>query len=220
MKSPETTPATFQSSLADAAEWRLLGLLFERPRPGWFEAVEALAAEVRDDALRAAALEARGADEGTYLRLLGPGGAVAAREAGYQTTGELGRVLADVAAFYEAFAFHPAAEDPFDHVAVQAGFAGYLRLKEAFARARSDEENAGTTARALERFVQDHLRVMAGPMARRLAGCAPSYLVRAAASLVKRAGDAPDPTWAMGPHEEDAASGEAGLCCGGLPPEA
>jgi hypothetical protein len=56
-------------------------------------------------------------------------------------------------------------------------------------------------------------------MARRLAGCAPSYLVRAAAGLVKRAGDAPDPTWAMGPHEEDAQSGEAGLCCGDALPD-
>jgi hypothetical protein len=214
MKTSDGAPATFEGSVAEAAEWRLLGLLFERPRPGWREAVEALAAEVRDEGLRSAAAEARDADEGTYLSVLGPGGAVAAREAGYQTTGELGRILADVAAFYEAFAFRPAAEDPFDHVAVQAGFAGYLRLKEAYARARGDEENAETTAGALERFVQDHLRVMAGPMARRLAGCAPAYLVRAAASLVKHAGDAPDPTWAMVSPEEEAQSGEAGLCCG------
>jgi nitrate reductase delta subunit len=219
MKAPEAAEPNYRGALSAAAEWRLLGLLFERPRPGWREAVEAIAHEVSDEELRTAAAEAREADEGAYLRVLGPGGAVAAREAGYQTTGELGRVLSDVAAFYEAFSFRPAAEDPIDHVAVEAGFAGYLRLKEAYALARGDAENAGTAARALDRFIEAHLRFMAGPLARRLAAAGPSYLKRAAASLVARAGDAPDPAWGIAASDASAPTGEAGLCCGGMVPE-
>jgi len=214
MTTTAATKRTVEGALAEAAEWRLLGLLFERPRPGWREAVEALSREVGDGDLRAAAAQAGEAEEGTYLRVMGPGGAVPAREAGYHVTGDLGNILADVSAFYEAFAYHPSAEDPLDHVAVQAGFAGYLRLKEAYARARGDEKNAETTAGALDRFIEAHLRVIAGPLARRLAGTAPAYLVRAAASLVARAGDAPDPSWGMASSESAAQTGESGLCCG------
>ena len=35
-------------AMADALNWRLIGLLLERPRSGWIEEAEALAAETRD----------------------------------------------------------------------------------------------------------------------------------------------------------------------------
>lgn len=182
----------FREAIAEAAAWRLMGLLFERPRPGWHEEVRALAREVDDPDLRSAAEEARDAREGAYLSLLGPGGAVSPREVAYSGSADPGAVLADLAAFHRAFAYAPRAEDPIDHAAVEIGFAGYLRLKEAYARVRGDREEAETAAGALSRFTESHLRTFAGPLARRLKGGGLSYLSRAARALVARAGDRPD----------------------------
>ena len=71
-----TAAATTQNQLlGEAAEWRLLGLLFECPLPNWREQMDALAAEVVDADLKAAAEAARlEASEGLYHSIFGPGG--------------------------------------------------------------------------------------------------------------------------------------------------
>jgi hypothetical protein len=157
------------SLVREAAAWRLAGLLLERPVPGWRETVERLAREVDEPGLRAAADASRHAVEGHYLALLGPGGPASPREAAYVGLGDPGRTLAEVRAFHEAFAFMPRSEDPPDHIAVSAGFVGFLRLKEAYARGEGDEEAARTVREARERFEREHLRCIAGPLARKLA---------------------------------------------------
>jgi TorA maturation chaperone TorD len=172
--------------IAEAAEWRLLGLLFERPHAAWHEEVAALAREVRDTEVRAAAEAAQDATEGDHLALLGPGGAVSPREVTYCSFADPGRVLADLAAFYEAFGFHPRAEDPIDHVAVETGFVGYLLLKEEFARAHGDRAAAEATVAARTRFLEAHLAPLAGPFAERLAACGRGYVTRAADLLAAR----------------------------------
>jgi hypothetical protein len=187
--------------IEEAAWWRLLGLLFERPRGGWREEVAALAAEVGDPDLRAAAGAAATAAEGPYLRLLGPGGDVSPREAAHRGAEDPARTLSGLAALYGAFAYRPRAEDPPDHVAVEAGFAGYLRLKEAYARGRGDPVAAEDAASAHARFVATHLRALAGPLGRRLAAAGASWLALAALCLVSRAGNAPDPPPAPDPDE-------------------
>jgi hypothetical protein len=68
-----------------------------------------------------------------------------------------GQVLADLAAFYRAFAYAPETEEPTDHVAVEAGFVGYLWLKEAYALAQVDTAAAGLTASARGRFIEVHV---------------------------------------------------------------
>lgn len=205
--------AALREALSEAAVWRLAGLLLERPRPGWRAEVERLRVEVSDPALSRAATEAGRADEGGYLAMLGPGGRVSPREVAYRRFGDPGRILADLAAFYDAFSYRPAAEDPPDHVALEAGFVGYLRLKEAFAIERCDVPAADVTAAARTAFVQEHLRPMLGPMARRLAASGDSYLVRVSRALVERVGDAPDPPEALGAC--DPAEGVPG--CPGVP---
>ncbi|MFQ6672763.1 MAG: molecular chaperone TorD family protein, partial [Candidatus Tectimicrobiota bacterium] len=140
-----------------------------------------------DAPLQAAAEAAREATEGTYLGLLGPGGFVSPREVAYRPGEDPGTILADLAAFYEAFAFAPQAEDPIDHVAVEAGFAGYLRMKEAYALARGDAEGAATTAEAFRRFLEAHLSTFIEPFAKGLEPSAVSYLVEAARALRERA---------------------------------
>lgn len=54
--------------------------------------------------------------------MLGPGGLASPREVAYRGMGDPGQILSDILAFHEAFAFRPEAEEPPDHVAVEAGF--------------------------------------------------------------------------------------------------
>lgn len=143
--------------IARAARWRLLGLLLERPRQGWGEELARLSAEIDDPPLRAAVAAARAASEGEYLALLGPGAPFSPREASVLGLGDPGWMLAELARYYEAFGYAPRAEDPPDHVGVEAGFVGYLELKEALAWSSGDREAAGTVAAARSSFVADHL---------------------------------------------------------------
>jgi hypothetical protein len=136
--------------MAGALDWRLIGLLLERPRSGWIEEAEALAAETGHKDLRDAVQAARGVTEGTYLSL----------------------------------AFRPRAEDPLDHVAVEAGFIGYLCLKEAQALARGDEESAEITASARSSFIDDHLGQFADKWAERVSATGVPHLCAAAQALV------------------------------------
>jgi hypothetical protein len=96
---------------------------------------------------------------------MGPGGPVSVREAGYQGRLDPGQILADVGGFHRAFAFEPRREDPADHVAVEAGFAGFLFLKEALA---PDAEAAGVTREARALFFAEHLGPLAAGLCARL----------------------------------------------------
>jgi TorA maturation chaperone TorD len=172
-------------AMADALNWRLIGLLLERPRSGWIEEAEALAAETRDRQLREAVRAARGATEGTYLSLFAEGGFVSPRETTWRHREDPGQILADIAGFYEAFAFRPRAEDPLDHIAVEAGFMGYLCLKEARALAHSDAESAETTASARRRFIADHLSHFAEEWADRVSATGVPHLSAAAQAIAE-----------------------------------
>ena len=172
-------------AMADALDWRLIALLLERPRFGWIEEAEALAAETPDKQLRGAVRAARGATEGTYLSLFAEGGFVSPRETTWRHREDPGQILADIAGFYEAFSFRPRAEDPLDHVAVEAGFIGYLCLKEARAIAHGDAESADTTASARRHFIADHLGHFAEEWASRVSATGVPHLSAAAEAIVE-----------------------------------
>jgi nitrate reductase assembly molybdenum cofactor insertion protein NarJ len=174
--------------LRQAQQWRLLGLLFERPREDWWAQVAALGATCDGDELRAAAAAARSADEGTFLALVGPGGAVSAREVGHRPVTDPGHLLAALQAFYAAFAFAPESEEPPDHVSVEAGFVGFLRLKEAFALAADRAEEARLSAEAAASFLADHLAAIAEPLCLRLEACGDGYLAAAGRALFASVG--------------------------------
>lgn len=177
--------------LREAQEWRLLGRLLERPRKGWHDDVRRLTQGTIDDAVRDAANLARDATEGEYLGVFGPSGVVSPRAVAHCGLLDPGQMLADLEFRYRAFGFVPAAEDPSDHISVEAGFVGYLRLKEAYARARQADDPAEITAAASARFLADHLRQMAEPVAACLAGAAPPYLARTGRLLADRVGAPP-----------------------------
>jgi nitrate reductase assembly molybdenum cofactor insertion protein NarJ len=176
-----------RSRINEAAEWRLIAALLERPRRGWHEQIAALAAEMRDPELRTAAAMATNATEGEYLRLVGPGGVVSPREVSHQPFADPGQLLAALATVYDAFAFRPRVEEPLDHVAVEAAFVGYLLLKEAYADARGARDSAATTAAARAAFIESHLAALAAAFAQRMAAaCEESHLVAAARVLARR----------------------------------
>lgn len=173
-------------ALKQAAEWRLLSLLLERPRSGWHEEVRALAKEVEDPQLREVSIDATDATEEAYLAVLGPAGFVSPREVAYAVFEDPGRILADLAAFYLAFAFLPRCEDPEDHIAVQTGFVGYLALKDAYAQASENSEAVESTRASLSHFMEAHYARLVHGFASKLGSNGPSYLCRTVRLLATR----------------------------------
>jgi nitrate reductase assembly molybdenum cofactor insertion protein NarJ len=179
-------PDALGEQLLGAAEWRLLSLLLSRPNRAWRAEVAAVAAEVQDGDLRAAAEAAEAAGEGAYHALLGPGGPASAREAAHAGFLDPGRLLADLSTRYRAFAFAPRGEEPEDHLAVECDFAAFLHLKEAWALARADAEAAAVTREARARFLEDHLAAAGHGFARKLPAGTPTWLEAAARALCAR----------------------------------
>ena len=176
----------------EAAEWRLLSLLFECPTPEWREQVTALMHEVADTELKSAAQDALGeASEGLFHHTFGPGGPAPAREATYHQTVQLGYLMSELQAYYNAFAFHPATAEPPDHISVETGFIAYLKMKEAYALTCGNEDHAATAAESAQRFVQEHLANIAQPLAVHLEESGIGYLARAGAALARRVGAPP-----------------------------
>lgn len=215
----ETIHPETASLLREAAEWRLLGLLFEYPSEAWREQLAALLPDVAEESLRelgrAALVQA---SPGQHHALFGPGGRVPVREAVCQGGVQFGYLLAELAAYYGAFGYRPSATaEADDHLAVELGFLAYLKMKQALALVTGDADAAAVTAEAAARFTRDHLCVVAEPAARALAVHAPDYLAAAGQCLVERAGPAPRsafPPAALPDTQED---GEE-LTCGSAPP--
>ena len=175
--------------LEQAAEWRLVSLLFECPTKNWKEQVAAISLEISDQELRAAAECAQSeASEALYHSIFGPGGPAPSREVSYRESVQLGYLISELEAFYQAFSFSPATPEVLDHVSVEAGFMGYMKLKEAYALAGSDLENASVTAQAAQRFLEDHVSVIAQPLTATLQTLGVRYLSLAGEGLLRRVG--------------------------------
>jgi len=187
----DSHPATVRL-LREATEWRLLSLLFSCPDPQWNEQLGALAAATAAPQLQQAATLAgtEGSPE-LYHTIFGPGGPAAPREVSYQQTALSGRFLAELFDFYAAFAYTSPTGEPPDHIATEADFVGYLRLKEAYALSREDSEQAAITTRAAEQFLTEHVARIAEPLARALDVSDVPYLALAGAALLQRVGPAP-----------------------------
>ena len=203
-----------QQLVAEAAAWRVLGRVFERPTAAWMAELAALAVEPLDDAV--VELARRAAAEGGesyYLAVLGPGGVASPREVAYRSWLDPGQLLAELQATYDAFAFRPESEECRDHVAVLAGFVGYLRMKEAYATAFGHHEAAAVVAEAAQAFLTEHLAPVAAGLAAKLGDGASSYLAHAAFLLGERAGDPPAPVAGVPLFAAD----DDPLECGGCP---
>lgn len=196
----------------DAAEWRLIGLLFEQPSPAWRRQVESLGAEVADEDLKRAAQAALDeASEELYHSIFGPGGPASPREASYFDNIQLGYLIAELCAHYDAFAYHPTLPEAPDHVAVEAGFLSFLRLKEAYAQAEGDEVHAALTREAAQHFLTEHLARMAPTLAEKFTASDVAYLTLAAAALAARSGQSPSSPAALPILQDEA---ESPFACG------
>ena len=171
--------------VAQAASWRLAALLLERPRPEWKDAIATILPEVSDRKLLSLAEEAEQGSEENYHRLFGPGGTVSPREVSYCGFEDPGRLMAELSSFYHAFAYLPCREESIDHVSVEAGFVGYLFLKEAYALKRGDSAAGEITKSARTRFTQEHVSRCAAGIRDGLAE-GPAYLRNVSLWLVKK----------------------------------
>lgn len=192
MASAAALPPEVRGLLAQAAEYRLLGLLFEYPSDAWRAQVGALLPDLGDEALRslgAAALEY--STPGLHTALFGPAGTVPVREVKWQGGVQFGYLMAEIAAFYQAFAYTPSAEEAGDHLAIQLGFISYLRLKQALALAEGQTEQAQLAAEAAAEFLKNHIAVSAEPVLRLLENFGPDYLVDAGRRILELAGPSP-----------------------------
>lgn len=200
--------------LNESAEWRLLGLLFEYPAGEWRQQVAALAGEAADPLLREAASVALAeATAGAHHSILGPGGPAPAREASYHPGVQLGYLMAEISSVYESFGYRPASPEPPDHVAVEAGFIAYLKLKQVYAEASGRGDEASLCRQAVDYFTREHLSVIAAPLAERLEFAAPAWLALAGRALLERAGP-PEAAPAFHLPELD----EDELTCAAAPP--
>ena len=200
----QTSGNVIAELLGEAASWRMLGLLFECPREGWLNDLQALTAEATGEELcEAAQSAAQEASEGLYHTTFGPGGPAAPREVSYRDSLLAGQILGELRAQYEAFAYEPALQEPPDHVALMAGFMGYLHLKDAYARLDGAEAQAVTAASAAERFAAEHLSVIAQPLAESLALSGIRYLELASRVLLRKTGPASSLPVLAAPEDED-----------------
>lgn len=176
----------------ESAEWRMLSLLFECPTAEWRLHLSTLLHDVADGELRLAAQDAlEQASEGLFHHTFGPGGPAPPREATYHQTVQLGYLMSELQAYYNAFAFQPATVEPPDHVSVEIAFVAYLKMKEAYALACQDHERAATASESARQFIQEHLANVAQPLADHLAGSGISYLAKAGAAVLRRVGPPP-----------------------------
>lgn len=175
--------------LAEAAEWRLISLLFDCPSNDWLRQVEDLAGPVTDKKLKRAAKAAqKQASEGLFHSIFGPGGPAPGREVSYRGWVQPGYMLAELNSFYDAFSYKPTTNEVPDHVAVETGFVAYLRLKELYALENGDNESADVTSKASVTFIDDHLSKYAQKLSKLLAASGIEYLNLAGAALFARVG--------------------------------
>lgn len=186
------TEARQNSLLREAAAWRLLGLLLECPKEGWRAQTQALAQEIDDTELQNAVASAQQeADEGLYHSIFGPGGPAPPREVSYRDWTQPGYLLAELSEYYRVFGWQPSLAEAPDHVAVEAGFVSYLRLKEAYALACADDEHAAITSAAAQQFITEHLQNLGEPLAKSLEHSGVDYLAKTGASLLRHVGPRP-----------------------------
>jgi len=207
-----TIPDDVRQLIEEAVAWRMFGLAFERPRNGWRDHVASIANDSQDETVRAiAAMAKEQASEELFLDVFGPGGAVSPREVAYRGYADPGHLLSELEAIYSAFAYEPKTEECPDHVSVEAGFVGYLRMKQAFARIVGDAEAERVAVEAAEMFIGEHLAPVAVGLCKRFEDDDSLYVARAARLMRERLGNV-DARVEGEPSEDDGEMGCGGAC--------
>ncbi len=153
---------TVQQWLSTAAGWRYASLLFQLPTPEVQYDLQALVKELPEEFRSLAQeLSAIPLDEwkSEYHRVLGPGGCPVC-ESSYDDNALAGRgpLLAQIAGFYQAFAYRPDEEtrETPDHLSVELGFLSYLALKVAYALHEEKAAEREIAEEAYWHFLEAH----------------------------------------------------------------
>lgn len=179
--------STARRLLHDAACRRLAAVLFAPPGEAWSRETTALAREIEDPVLTAAARQALSeADPAVYHSTFGPGGPVSLRQVTHALHVTPGALLAELALFYQAFGYQPDAAEPPDHLAVETDFTAFLLMKQSYALACGRADRAGAIAQAGERFAAQHLRILIGAVIKGLRLFPIPYMIAAAEWLAER----------------------------------
>jgi TorA maturation chaperone TorD len=167
---------SFADCLARATEYRLLHALLRPPAPGRREELRALARELPDAAVGPGLVEADDDEVAAEaFRLLGPAGPVSVCASDYGGDGyaDKGPFLANVAGFYRAFGFEPAAGENPDHFASLFEFLGFLALKQAWAVHDRDGGQAEVAAEAEAKLASEYVHPYLDRFVERLSSLAP-----------------------------------------------
>jgi TorA maturation chaperone TorD len=159
--------------LERAADWRFASLLFQEPQGARSAELRALVpllpAQQRGETEALAAEQDERSEH--YYAVLGPGGCPASESAyDLSTMANRGPLLADISAFYEAFAYPPRLTSDLapDHVAVELDFLAFLAMKVAFAQHELREEEREVAEAAFFEFLDRHPRFWLGTLRDRL----------------------------------------------------
>jgi hypothetical protein len=177
--------AEVREALSSAAEWYLIGMLFERPGRHRLDQLQVVSTEIVDPQLQEAARDLLVLTEETYLQLFGPGGAVSPREVAYIGWQDPGKILAQLEMLYESFSYRPRREDPVDHVAVEAGFVSYLYIKEAYSQVSANSDAGSVTNDVRKKFIEEHFGLLVQGLHQKLTGGPFSKLLDAMVSRLQ-----------------------------------
>ena len=149
-----------------ASAWMFASLALQPPSDTTLDAMRCLMPSMSSDLRTAAAgiLESPlDIWEPEFFSVLGPAGCPAC-ESSYERAAMASRgpLLADVAAYYQAFAYRPEGlrEVP-DHVAVELDFLSFMAVKIAFANFEARNDEASIARDAYEAFHRKHLNTWA-----------------------------------------------------------
>ncbi len=175
--------------LHDAACRRLAAILFAPPGEHWARETAALAREIEDPVLTAAARQALSeADPALYHSTFGPGGPVSLRQVTHALHVTPGALLAELAVFYQAFGYQPDPAEPPDHLAVETDFTAFLLLKQSYALTCGRDDRARAIAQAEERFAARHLGILIGAVIKGLRRFPIPYMLATVEWLAERVG--------------------------------
>jgi nitrate reductase assembly molybdenum cofactor insertion protein NarJ len=172
--------------LTNAAEWRLIALLLERPRQHTLPQMGCFMNEVGDPYLKEIAELACNASDEVYLPVFGPGGLLPAREVDCVATLDRGRLLSQIGLLYETCSFAPRSDDPYDHIAVEADFISYLYKKEVQALLNDDERKGKAFSAIRQQFIREHFAPFLRELRKKLRGNEPVYLLKALIAILTR----------------------------------
>ena len=149
--------------LTRAVNWRFAATLFQEPALARANELQTLVALFPPAQMASAAplvAESNVRNDG-YFSVLGPGGC-AATESAYDLAAMANRgpLIAEVSAFYEAFAYPPRLTSDLapDHIVVELDFLGFLALKVAYALFEGRDEEREIAERAYLDFRDRHPR--------------------------------------------------------------